>query len=227
MQRCTGCRGVLLAKSDVRALSQVDPGRHEVLRASAEELVTRSTKVLRCPRCAKPMLSYAFGGGNTRAEGCETCGLAFFDGGELARALEEMRSGIAMSEETRTALHAHRAMSTWDRVGRAEVAMIAALGLGLVTFVVLTRRGRTSLLVAGVIAFAVYVFYRWKAERSKIAASKQLDQLIANEAALVARSARRSAPPAPTSKPTRPCPFCAAKLPVGTTHCNACDSDFG
>ena len=237
LQHCKGCRGTLLAKSDVRVLSKADISAQAALRVETEELVVRAPKVLRCPSCGKPMLSYAFGGGNTRAEGCEACERAFFDGGELAHALEEMRSGIKMSEDTRTLLHGHKVMSAWDRMSRAELGMIAALTAALGTFVVLIRRGRMSLLIAGAIAFGLYIIYRWRAERSRIAAAKQLEQLVGDESARQEASARAAAPAGPwapqgvarvaPSKPTRVCPFCSAALPAGSTHCNACDSDFG
>ena len=183
------------------------------------------------------MLSHAFGGGNARAQSCEGCDRSFFEAGELGRVLEEMRSGIKMSEETRTLLHGHRVLSAWDRVGRAEVAMIAAIGVGLVTFIVLTRRGGTSLPIAGAIALGLYIFHRWRAERLRVAATQQLDELVRDEAARDEAKAQAAAPSGPwappgaarkvQSKPTRACPFCAAPLAAGTTHCDACDSDFG
>jgi hypothetical protein len=188
------------------------------------------------------MLSFVFGGGHTRAEGCEGCDLVFFDAGELAHVLEEQRSGIKLSEDDRSLLQGYGVMFAWDRYSQAEIAMAVAAVVGLGTFVWLVRWTSWSLMAAAGFSFAIFVVLRFRAERRRIRAARHVDKLVRDDAKRVEQRTLEEAPAgpwapspsaraaAPASKPatsTKTCPFCAAPLPAGTTHCNACDSDFG
>jgi hypothetical protein len=152
------------------------------------------------------MLSYMFGGGHTRAESCDACALVFFERGELAAVLEEARSGIKLDETTRTRLHGHQVLWTWDRFARADTAVIVAALIGLAGFVQMTRRGRTDIFLAAAISLLLYAVYRWRAERARTAAAEQLNRLVASEAASSAAAKAPAGPWAPSAGPVALCP---------------------
>lgn len=255
LHQCEACRGTLVARADIRALGAQDPARHAVLRPGSDEPAPRArvggTKVLGCPRCGGPMLSFAFGGGRTHAESCQKCEAVFFDRGELGRVLEEQRSGIALTEDDRRLLHGHKLMFTWDRLNRAHAAIALAVITGAFTFVTLVRRPRWGLASAAGLAFLSFLVLWMRAERRRVSAERHAKDLIEREQRRTEEKPLGEAPagpwaPAPkagesasggtpasgssrssSARRGRPCPFCAAPLPAGTTHCDACDSDFG
>ncbi len=223
-----------MARSSVRALREVDKGLHRALHEPQVAATGSEPKIHDCPQCRKPMLSYMFGGGHTRAESCDACALVFFERGELAAVLEEARSGIKLDEPTRTRLHGHQVLWTWDRFARADSAVIVAALIGLVAFVQMTRRGRTDVFLAAAIGLLLFAVYRWRAERARAAAAEQLNRLVAAEPAIPPAVQAPTGPWAPVSAGTstqkaklRLCAFCKAALPPNSSHCGVCDSDFG
>jgi hypothetical protein len=197
------------------------------------------------------MLSFAFGGGRTHAESCHKCEGIFFDRGELGRVLEEQRSGIALNEDNRQVLHRHKLMLAWDRLDRAHAAIVLAVIAGPYTFVKLVGRHGWGLASAAGFAYLLFLVLWIRARRLRTRAERHTKDLIDGEQRRIEAKTRGEAPAGPWApvpktgesasggtpasgpsrssgaKRGRPCPFCAAPLPAGTTHCDACDSDFG
>lgn len=233
LRACSACSAVVLQRAHVKLLRGVDRSLHPALtdRPTGEGNATSRGRA--CPTCGKTMLSHAFAGGNTRSESCDACEWVFFERGELAAVLDEARVGIAMDEKTRARLHAHSAMSTWERVNASQLAGVGAVVMGLVIFVQLTRRGHVAVPIAAAIALAVFAYFRRRAEKGEAAATHELRQVMQKEEHRLAHAARDPSTAPGTRSASRarpsatPCPFCGAQLPAGTTHCTACDSDFG
>lgn len=233
-RHCKACEGTLVARGAVRALREVDKGLHPALHERQVDEAGDEPKIHDCPQCRKPMLSYMFGGGHTRAESCDACALVFFERGELAAVLEEARSGIKLDESTHARLHGQQVLWTWDRFARADSAVILAVVVGLAAFVQMVRRGRTDVFVAAAISLLLFAVYRWRAERARAAAADQLNRLVAAESAIPPAPQAPAGPWAPVAAgPSAPkaksrlCAFCRAALPPNSSHCGVCDSDFG
>lgn len=133
----------------------------------------------------------------------------------------------------------------------------AILVSALVFFRIVLRTGfATSFIAVGAVIATVLLIYlqaKWRAQRASAAetmervAAEELARLREKEAAesrdLPPRAATRALPAPAKDSPSRlsdpaktpssragrslPCPVCRAPLPAGTTHCKACDSDFG
>ncbi len=241
---CSLCEGLLVARAVVARLRerrlQMDlelPGAGpDHPPAATPATGAERTGSTPCPSCRRTMHRYAYGGGNTRVEICDACDHLFFDRGELRAVLEEARRGITMSEEAKGLLHVHRVVATQGRLWNAELGL-SLVGLAAAYFFlrVALGRGMTAVALTGGAAVAVtgYLVYRRRLVREQEDAGGRLGRLMDAEAwrldqakrASAAVAAKAVAKAAPAK--ARSCPFCAAPLSAGSTHCSACDSDFG
>jgi hypothetical protein len=197
------------------------------------------------------MLGFAYGGGNTRVEGCDACEHLFLERGELDAILHEARHGIALDEAAQRTLHQHRAWGALGTIDSAEVGLATAGVVALYLFLKLVGKlGPSAFTVslAAALAAGLFVWWRRRLRAQKERAEVRLERIKEAElwrieqAARAASTARSASEPArsasepgsalPSSSPGRArksaaCPFCRARLPGGTTHCSACDTDFG
>jgi Zn-finger nucleic acid-binding protein len=233
---CASCRGMWIARASVVALRDVDPNEHPWLGDPVGEAVPAAltTGRRKCPGCGVAMHGYAFGGGNTKVEACDRCEHVFLDRGELASIVREGREGIAMSDDAQQQLHLHRVGATWQRMSNAELGLTVIGVVALLVFVRVSLELELSpfgIALAVVIAVGLWWWLRRALLRDRKHASERLGRLMDGEHHRQHDASRPRPPPAPTPLPrsqaAKKCPFCSAPLGDDTTHCHACDSDFG
>jgi Zn-finger nucleic acid-binding protein len=251
LRRCGGCGGVLIGRPALARLREAPPSETELgddagARSPAPspggKAVTRT-----CPGCGRSMLGFAYGGGNTRVEGCDACEHLFLEHGELGAILHEARHGIALDEAAQRTLYQHRAWGTFSKIDSAEAGIatagVAALYLFLRLVGALGALGASAFTVlpATALAAGLFVWRRRRLRAQKERAGERLERMKEAELWRIEQAARAAstARPAPepggalpssspgTASKSAACPFCRARLPAGTTHCSACDTDFG
>lgn len=257
LSECPSCGGVRVSRPVLNRLRGMSPAAHPLLAAPppGDGAASKMARIRRCPACQTTVLSHTFGGGNVRVESCEACDLVFLEKGRLAAIVKESRDGIEMSDDAKAVLHHERMMAAGRRFTAADFGVGTAALTALIVFfriAVRTAFSTAAIGAAGLVAvgFLVYHRRRWGRQRTEEAArmerleQAELFRLEQVEREKVRREAAasdgrpatvvdsrptpviESRPAARSSKP-RPCPVCKAKLPEGTTHCAACDSDFG
>jgi hypothetical protein len=188
------------------------------------------------------MLGFAYGGGNTRVESCDACDHLFLEDGELGAILHEARHGIELDEAAKRSLHQHRAWGAWSEISGTEAGLAVACVVALYLFLGLVDELGTSTFtvsLAAALAAGVFVWWRGRLRAQKERAGERLKRLEEAELWRLEQAARAASPVGsepggalPSSSPgaarkSIACAFCGARLPGGTTHCSACDTDFG
>ena len=137
-----------------------------------------------------------------------------------------------MTDDAKGLLHAHRVVATQERLWNAELGL-SLVGLVAVYFFLQLALdlGMTAVALTAGAAVAVtgYLVYRRRLDRERKDAGGRLDRLMDAEVWRLDQAARASVAVVAKAAPAkaRSCPFCAAPLAGGSTHCSSCDSDFG
>lgn len=252
---CTACGSLRVDRDALNRLRGASPDAHPLLAGSPDDPPANAPSkatVRRCPVCRGTLVTHPFGGGNVRVESCEACEVVFLRKGRLAAIVKETRDGIQMSADARAVLHQHRMMAAGSHFSRAEFGLSTAGLVALVLFlriVVRTGFSMTAAIAGGAIAIGVLVVRQVHYRAVRAQAAEKMDRLAAEELARLDEKAppdahapevralaegdsgarRASAAKSVVSRDTRSraCPMCRAPLPGGSTHCKACDSDFG
>src|SRR5687767_68894 len=70
LQRCRGCGGILIGRPALARLRETQPSAAALADGPRTAAAPAGEAVIRtCPGCARSMLGFAYGGGNTRVEG--------------------------------------------------------------------------------------------------------------------------------------------------------------
>lgn len=249
VRECPSCGSLRLSRPALNRLRTLPPSTN-VLLAPGPEPTSKSERaplvIHRCPVCRASVMTHKFGGGNVKVETCEPCDLVFLRRHALGEIVKEAHHGIEMSDDAKATLHEHRMLAAGEKLTAAELGL-GTLGLGVLVLGlrIVGRVGISTATLVGavVVSIGVFFYYRSKWQRQKAEAEQKMERLAAAEMFRLeqkerdlARSqdgevvvAAPSAAPRSAARSSKPraCPMCGAKLPERTTHCTACDSDFG
>lgn len=239
---CTACGSLRIEREVLGRLRRAPPAMDPRLMESPPDRPDpKPGQIRKCPVCKGPLLMHPFGGGNVRVESCEECELVYLPRGRLSAIVKEAREGIEMSDAARDALAHQRLLAAGKSFSAAEFGMSTAALVALLLFfriVVRTGFSTTAIAAGAVIAVGLLVYLQWKWRRQRAEAADRMDRLAEEE--LRRHSLKGSDGSGGGDKPVpvrlsvrekpaalRTCPVCRAALPPNSTHCTACDSDFG